>query len=158
MIGDVMVWLDGGAYDEIRLAAVADMTRQLQTRTVIGLYLNVLPLPGPIVGEATAEIVEHAREIGNAVEKALVARLAMLDRMVEIRRFDVALEEHDAAAEDDDHNVKQERKREESRSGKPLLQLLHEGLFRLRRFHKGVLPLQGLAVNGGVARKVSPIS
>lgn len=89
MIGDVMVWLDGGAYDEIRLAAVADMACQLETRVVIGLYLNVLPLPGPILGEATAEIVEHARETGDVVEEALIARLAMLDRMVEIRRFDV---------------------------------------------------------------------
>jgi len=89
MIGDVMVWLDGGAHDEIRLAAVADMTRQLETRVVIGLYLNVLPLPGPIEGDATAAIVEHARETGDAVEEALTVRLRMLDRMVEIRRFDI---------------------------------------------------------------------
>ena len=89
MIGDLMVWLDGGACDEIRLAAVADMARQLETRVVVGLYLNVLPLPGPIVGEATAEIIERARETGDAVEEALVARLAMLDRTVEIRRFDI---------------------------------------------------------------------
>jgi nucleotide-binding universal stress UspA family protein len=89
MIRDVMVWLDGGASDEIRLAAVADMTRQLETRVVIGLYLNVLPLPGPIEGDATAAIVEHARETGDAMEEALAKRLRMLDRMVEIRRFDV---------------------------------------------------------------------
>lgn len=31
----------------------------------------------------------HARETGNAVEEALAKRLRMLDRMVEIRRFDV---------------------------------------------------------------------
>ena len=54
MIRDVMVWLDGGVSDEIRLAAVADMTRRLETRVVIGLYLNVLPLPGPIEGDATS--------------------------------------------------------------------------------------------------------
>jgi nucleotide-binding universal stress UspA family protein len=84
-----MVWLDGGASDEIRLAAVADMTRRLETRVVIGLYLNVLPLPGPIDGDPVAAIVEHARETGNAMEEALAKRLRMLDRMVEIRRFDV---------------------------------------------------------------------
>src|SRR5437879_2324984 len=89
MIRDVMVWLDGGASDEIRLAAVADMTRQLETRVVIGLYLNVLPLPGPIEGDTTAAIVEHARETGDAMEEALAKRLRMLDRVVEIRRFDV---------------------------------------------------------------------
>ncbi|MGY8676564.1 universal stress protein [Bradyrhizobium sp. UFLA05-153] len=89
MIRDVMVWLDGGASDEIRLAAVADMTRRLETRVVIGLYLNVLPLPGPIEGDTTAAIVEHARETGDAMEEALAKRLRMLDRVVEIRRFDV---------------------------------------------------------------------
>lgn len=88
MIRDVMVWLDGGASDEIRLAAVADMTQRLETRVVIGLYLNVLPLPGPIEGDTTAAIVEHAREIGDAMEEALAKRLRMLDRVVEIRRFD----------------------------------------------------------------------
>ena len=89
MIRDVMVWLDGGASDEIRLAAVADMTRWLETRVVIGLYLNVLPLPGPIEGDTTATIFEHAREIGDAMEEVLARRLRMLDRVVEIRRFDV---------------------------------------------------------------------
>jgi len=53
MIRDVMVWLDGGASDEIRLAAVADMARQLDIRVVTGLYLNVLPLPCVIEGTAT---------------------------------------------------------------------------------------------------------
>ncbi len=88
MIRDVMVWLDGSASDEIRLAAVADMTRQLETRVVIGL-----PLPGPIEGDVTAPIVEHARQIGDAVEEALAIRLQMLDRTVEIRRFDVLYNE-----------------------------------------------------------------
>lgn len=56
---------------------------------VIGLYLNVLPLPGPIEGDTTAAIVEHARGTGDAMEEALAKRLRMLYRMVEIRRFDV---------------------------------------------------------------------
>jgi nucleotide-binding universal stress UspA family protein len=89
MIRDVMVWLDGGVSDEIRLAAVADMARQLETRVVIGLYLNILPLPGPIEGDATAPLIEHARETGDAMEAALAKRLQMVDRTVEIRRFDV---------------------------------------------------------------------
>lgn len=89
MIRDVMVWLDGGASDEIRLAAVADLAKRLESQVVIGLYLNVLPLPGPIDGDPTAAIVEHARKVGDAMEEALAKRLQLLDRMVEIRRFDV---------------------------------------------------------------------
>ena len=89
MIKDVMVWLDGGASDEIRLAAVADMARRLESRVVVGLYLNVLPLPGPIEGDVTANIVKWAREEGDEMEAALAKRLQMLDRAVEIRRFDV---------------------------------------------------------------------
>ena len=89
MIRDVMVWLDGGASDEIRLAAVADMARGFESRVVVGLYLNVLPLPGPIEGDVTADVVKWAREEGDEMEAALAKRLQMLDRAVEIRRFDV---------------------------------------------------------------------
>ena len=89
MIRDVMVWLDGGAPDEIRLAAVADMARWLESRVVVGLYLNVLPLPGPIEGDVTANIVKWAREEGDEMEAALAKRLQMLDRVAEIRRFDI---------------------------------------------------------------------
>ena len=89
MIRDVMVWLDGGASDEIRLAAVADLSTRLESQVVVGLYLNVLPLPGPIDGDPVAGIVEHARKVGDAMEEALAKRLQLLDRMVEIRRFDV---------------------------------------------------------------------
>ena len=89
MIKDVMVWLDGGASDEIRLAAVADMARRLESRVVVGLYLNVLPLPGPIEGDVTANIVKWAREEGDEMEAALAKRLQMLDRAAEIRRFDI---------------------------------------------------------------------
>jgi hypothetical protein len=32
MIKDVMVWLDGGVSDEVRLAAVADIARRLQPK------------------------------------------------------------------------------------------------------------------------------
>ena len=89
MIKDMMVWLDGGISDEIRLAAVADIARWLDAQVVIGLFLNVLPLPGRIEGDATAEVIDHAREAGDLTEALLIRRLQQLERPVEIRRFDV---------------------------------------------------------------------
>jgi len=89
MIKDVMVWLDGGVSDEIRLAAAAEIARRLESHVVIGLFLNPLPLPGAIKGDATAEIIDHARAAGDQIEASLVKRLQLLDRTVEIRRFDV---------------------------------------------------------------------
>jgi nucleotide-binding universal stress UspA family protein len=94
MIRDVMVWLDGGVSDEIRLAAVADIARRLESRVVIGLFLNVLPLPavidGDVAGSAVAaDLVVRAKETGDKTEALLAARLGQLDRPVEIRRFDI---------------------------------------------------------------------
>src|ERR1700676_1349129 len=89
MISDVMVWLDGGVSDEIRLAAVADISRRLQPKVIIGLFLNPLPLPGPVEGDATAELIDSAREAGDEIEKLLTRRLRQLERPVEIRRFDI---------------------------------------------------------------------
>jgi nucleotide-binding universal stress UspA family protein len=94
MIKDVMVWLDGGISDDIRLAAAADIARQLDSQVIIGLFLNPLPLPGPIDGDVsdavvTAELVNLAREAGNKTEALLAKRLRQLDRPVEIRRFDI---------------------------------------------------------------------
>jgi nucleotide-binding universal stress UspA family protein len=89
MIKDIMVWLDGGISDEMRLAAVADIARWLDAQVVIGLFLNVLPLPGRIEGDATAEVIDHAREAGDLTEALLARRLQQLERPVEIRRFDV---------------------------------------------------------------------
>ena len=89
MIKDMMVWLDSGISDEIRLAAVADIARWLDTQVVIGLFLNVLPLPGRIEGDATADVIDHAREAGDLTEALLARRLQQLERPVEIRRFDV---------------------------------------------------------------------
>jgi hypothetical protein len=70
MIKDVMVWLDGGISDEVRLAAAADVARRLESRVIIGLFLNPLPLPvaidADVVGAvATADLVERAREAGD---------------------------------------------------------------------------------------------
>ena len=89
MIKDVMVWLDGGISDEIRLAAVADIARSLNAQVVIGVFLNVLPLPGRIEGDATAEAIDHLREVGDLTEALLAKRLQQLERPVEIRCFDV---------------------------------------------------------------------
>lgn len=84
-----MVWLDGGISDEIRLAAVEDLARRLESEAVIGLYLNPLALPGAIDAEITADILDQARKIGDQTEAALAKRLSLIDRPVEIRRFDV---------------------------------------------------------------------
>src|ERR1700682_1514009 len=89
MIKDMMVWLDGGISDEIRLAAVADNTPLLYAQVVIGLFLNILPLPGRIEGDATAAVIDHAREAGDLAEALLARRLQQLERPVEIWRFDV---------------------------------------------------------------------
>lgn len=76
------VWRDGGASDEIRLAAVAGTARRLESRVVIGLYLDVLPLPGPIEGDTTADLDDHARKLGNEMEEVLAKRLRLLDRVL----------------------------------------------------------------------------
>src|ERR1700726_317477 len=94
MIRDVMVWLDGGVSDEIRLAAVADIARRLESQVVIGLFLNVLPLPAVVDADvagsaAAADLVARARETGDRTEALLAKRLSQLDRPVEIRRFDI---------------------------------------------------------------------
>jgi nucleotide-binding universal stress UspA family protein len=93
MIKDVMVWLDGGLSDEVRLAAVADIAEQFESQ-VIGLFLNRLPLPGPVDGDvagalATAELMEQARRIGDNTETKIAKRLQLLKRPAEIRRFDI---------------------------------------------------------------------
>src|SRR6202048_4921542 len=94
MIRDVMVWLDGGISDEVRLAAVAEIARRLESKVIIGLFLNPLPLPGPVDGDisgalTTAELMNRAREVGDKTEAMLTKRLRLLERPVEIRRFDV---------------------------------------------------------------------
>ena len=79
MIRDVMVWLDGGISDEVRLAAVAEIARRLESKVIIGLFLNPLPSPGPVDGDVsgaltTAELMERAREAGDKTEALLASR------------------------------------------------------------------------------------
>jgi nucleotide-binding universal stress UspA family protein len=93
MIKDVMVWLDGSLADEIRLEVAGSIARQFESQ-VVALVLNPIPLTGPIEGNVTgtvagAELLEKAREAGDITEEKLVKRLKLLDRPVEIRRFDV---------------------------------------------------------------------
>jgi nucleotide-binding universal stress UspA family protein len=92
MIKDVMVWLDGGASDEVRLNAVSSIARLFDSH-VIGLYLHPLPMPITAADDAGALVItqqlETAKALGDQVEAKLADRLRMLQRPTEIRRFDV---------------------------------------------------------------------
>jgi nucleotide-binding universal stress UspA family protein len=92
MIKDVMVWLDGSISDEVRLEAAGTLARQFDSQ-VIALYLNPLPLVGPIDGPTgvvvEAELFDKARKAGDVTEAKLIKHLQLLGRPVEIRRFDV---------------------------------------------------------------------
>jgi len=132
MIRDVMVWLDGGISDEIRLAAVADISRLLDSQVVLGLFLNPLPLPAAVDGDlagavATADLMDRAREIGDKTEALLAKRLAQLDRPAEIRRFD--------ALADDVANIAAR----EARSADTFVALRPNGAMDAERLVEGVL-------------------
>ena len=67
MIKDVMVYLDGTAADEARLAAVDDIADLFRSR-IIGLFLNILPLLPPeeedrIGAIPAVGLVQLAREL-----------------------------------------------------------------------------------------------
>jgi hypothetical protein len=74
MIKDVMGWPDGGISDEVRLAAVGDIAQQLESRVIIGLFLDPLPLPAVVDADvvaaaAPADLLERAREAGDRTER-----------------------------------------------------------------------------------------
>jgi nucleotide-binding universal stress UspA family protein len=132
MIKDVMVWLDGGISDEIRLAAVAEIAIRLESKVIIGLFLNPLPLPGLVDGDisgalTTAELMNRAREAGDKTEALLARRLSQLERPVEIRRFDVLA--------DDSANIAAR----EARSADTFVALRPNGAMDPERLVEGVL-------------------
>ena len=92
MIKDVMVWVDGSNSDDVRLEAAGALARQFDGQ-VVALYLNSLPMVGPIDGPigvvVEAELLDKAREAGDLAEARLIKRLQQLRRPTEIRRFDV---------------------------------------------------------------------
>lgn len=92
MIKDVMLWMDGGVADQIRLEAAVGLARHFDSQ-IVALLLNPMPLPSPIEGPtslaAEAELLDKARKAGDITEVRLVRHLKFLERPVEIRRFDV---------------------------------------------------------------------
>jgi nucleotide-binding universal stress UspA family protein len=92
MIKDVMVRLDGTKADDARLAAV-DLIAEYFDSYVVGLFLNVLPLPMPPGGNSTlaaesVRLVDKTRAVGDKLEAKLRQHLARLQKPVELRRFD----------------------------------------------------------------------
>jgi nucleotide-binding universal stress UspA family protein len=92
MIKDVMVRLDGTAADEVRLTVANDIADHFQSH-VIGLFLNVLPVviaaEDGIGATRVAELLQKAREAGDTMEARLTQRLALLQKPMELRRFDI---------------------------------------------------------------------
>jgi nucleotide-binding universal stress UspA family protein len=92
MIKDVMVRLDGTAADEVRLTVANDIADHFQSH-VIGLFLNVLPVviaaEDGIGATRVAELLQKAREAGDTMEARLTQRLAVLQKPMELRRFDI---------------------------------------------------------------------
>jgi nucleotide-binding universal stress UspA family protein len=97
MIRDVMVRLDGGEPDELRLSAANAIAQEFGSR-IIGLFINALPLLIPEEGGAAAspELLNRAREAGDELEEELEQRLADLHKPFELRRYDIL---SDAAAD-----------------------------------------------------------
>lgn len=91
MIKDVMLRLDGTRADDARLAAANQIAEHFDSH-IIGLFLNVLPLLIPADADPAAietiQVVEKARLVGDETESKLRRRLALLQKPVELRRFD----------------------------------------------------------------------
>jgi hypothetical protein len=94
MIKDVITWLDGSIADEVRIAAVVDITRQFEGQAA-GLFFNRLPPPpAPMDGDLTgaltiAMLMDQARASGDKLQKTIVDRLKRYDVAIELRRFDI---------------------------------------------------------------------
>lgn len=88
---DIMVHLDGTAEDETRLAH-AEAIATLFNARLTGLHTNMFPDPALYPGEfgsfAIAEILQAARDEGDATQKKLVQRFARLGVESEVRRIE----------------------------------------------------------------------
>lgn len=83
MIKDILVRLDGTPQDDIRLAAVDQIATIFQSH-ITGLYFNL---------QSPSSSGESAKENGDAVEAAAMARLTGLQQPTHLRRFDLTGEE-----------------------------------------------------------------
>ncbi len=92
MIKDILVRLEGGGTDRVKLAAAAEIAHSFGSH-ITGIFLNVLPAIVPEFGEASEEAHLLAKEAGNAIENRLLAEMAELGAPAEVRRFDVFSEE-----------------------------------------------------------------
>jgi nucleotide-binding universal stress UspA family protein len=92
MIKDIMVHLDGTPADEVRLADATAIAETFEGY-VTGLFLNILPFPELIeAGYAAAqstELLQKARDAGDATQAALSKRLQKLSRPSGLRRLDI---------------------------------------------------------------------
>ncbi|MBM1171021.1 universal stress protein [Microvirga arabica] len=96
MIKDIMVHLDGGSEDEVRLEYGQAIAAANQAH-LIGVFTNSLPdlsIAMPFDGgaaavvQAVSDLKEQARQEGNAAAKRLTERLTSLQATSELRRFD----------------------------------------------------------------------
>ncbi|WP_194164589.1 universal stress protein [Microvirga thermotolerans] len=95
MIKDVLVHLDGGADDELRLAH-AEAIASVSGARVRGLFTNLLPdlavmTPmdgGAAAAEVIASLDEEARRNGDRTQQRLAERFARLSVPNEVRRLD----------------------------------------------------------------------
>jgi nucleotide-binding universal stress UspA family protein len=91
MIKDVMVLLDGGKSDGLRIAAAAELVGRFRAR-ILAVFVNVLPLLVPEEGGAIAGsvvLMNKARAIGDDIESDLAKRLSQSAQPFELRRYDV---------------------------------------------------------------------
>ena len=91
MIRDIMLVLDGGDGDEIRLDGARTLSRAFDAH-VIGLFFNSIPTfayADPMGSAAIATLSEEVRVRGDSVAADLAARLEQARAGAELRRFDL---------------------------------------------------------------------
>lgn len=88
---DIAVHLDGSPEDETRLAHTEALATSYTAR-ITGIFTNLLPDPALYAGEfgitAIGQLVDSAKQEGDANEKRLRQRLARLAPSHELRRLD----------------------------------------------------------------------